>query len=971
MNNIRGWVGLSKTRGVTGWLADLSQPDRICHARILINETEVMVMPADRLREHLAERGMSNPNHGFEMPLPKGLSPDEIEAIVVEAVEDPSFRTKAKLGGSFRWSDKERTTSAPLMVNREGSERTGTSQSADRQSEIETLKAKNADLVRFLDNRREEVKTLKAQKQTAEKLTRQSDRLVRDAAAKMWGGYSETGRKTLLSIANSPATPGVSKAKANFALACHNADTGRIQMANRHMAQARRASTGFMRQLRPRLLEADLLMRIGDLETARQRLEEYHAYQPEDPNYRVALANLARLDGDMDGMRDVLNAMLAVAGLTPIAWDDPDAPFLSLRNAADPVPVEGGPRVSILMSSYNAADYLRFALGSMQAQTWRNIEILVTDDCSTDDSRAILRDIASKDPRVTIIENEENLGTYGNRNKMLARCTGTFVTVHDADDWSHPQMIERQVRHLLETPDIRINTTLMCRVSQDLSFQLRPSRNALEYCHMNYPGFMMRTDEVRELGGWDPIMANADAEFERRVKQVHGREAFAIIDCEVPYSFFLVHENSLTQQKTMNLRSLSFGSRSEYHRQSEHWLAARRAAAESSEDEVGPFVLDGRTDRQQPFPCPNSLMIPSLKREVQEFDVLILSDLFLLGGTRGCNLNYIRALNAMGKRVALFHWPRADLLFLPDVNAAYRDMKQQGLVDIVTWEDSIRADRVILHHPPAAAQALDSYPRIEAGRVSVLVNQLPFQTTERDQTFYDPLAVEGLLCQITGTDTVEWIAISPLTRDYLMEWAEDIRIRDDIWYPPYVAQPDFVTRSTAERLEAFRTGAPRAVRHTRDHWTKWPVSAAQIRAAYMTEAGLDMTVLGGGKAVGQCLGAVPEHWTVHAYDSISVPDLLNSGDVYLNFNNPIYIEEFGRNIMEAMAFGLPVIADAVFTRVFGDAILPVEDHQSAPVLDRLRRDPVLFEEQVARGHEFVARNCSDPAVRERMARFLD
>lgn len=801
-------------------------------------------------------------------------------------------------------------------------------------------------------------------------MSRGAGRVIHQAEEKMWGGYSEFGRRALLDLTMSEAILPENRAKACYALARQSADTGQVQTARRMMAQTRRYSTVFMRQLRPRLLESDLLMRCGDLDGAGRRLREYHEMSPAVPDYWIGLANLARLEGSQADMFTVLGDMMELSGLERIVCDDPEAPFLSLRTVTAPPPVEDGPRVSVLMSSYNSAETLHLAVGCMQAQSWRNLEIIVTDDCSTDDSRAILHAIARADPRVTVIENTETAGTYGNRNAMLARCTGDFVTVHDSDDWSHPQMIERQVRHLMETPDIRVNTTLMCRVLPNLDFKLRPSRNSLEYCHQNYPGFMFRREDVVALGGWDPIMANADAEFERRIKLVHGKVAFAVIDTEVPFSFFLMHENSLTQQKTMNLRSLTFGSRHEYHRQAEHWLQSQSAKAEGMGQGIDPLVLTGRSSPSAPFPAPNSLMIPALRREVREFDVLIMSDLFLQGGTRGCNINYVRALHAMGCRVGLFHWPRADLRFLNDIDGAYRDLCQEGLAEIVTWEDSLRAKRVIVHHPPIASHDLDSFPRIEAESAVVLVNQLPFQTTERDRTFYDPVDVTARLARILGVDAIEWLPISPLTRDYLLEWSSDIRVSDEIWYPPYVTDPALITRDTSARLAALRAGGPATVRHTRDHWTKWPASAAQTRAAYVLEGTAGFTVLGGSTTPERVLSGRPESWTVHDYDGISVPNLLNGGDVYLNFNEGSYIEEFGRNVMEAMAFGLPVIADAVFGRVFGDDILTVSDCDSQSAMDRLRAEPGLFEAQVARGQDFVHRNCGTDAVTMRMERFL-
>jgi glycosyltransferase involved in cell wall biosynthesis len=88
--------------------------------------------------------------------------------------------------------------------------------------------------------------------------------------------------------------------------------------------------------------------------------------------------------------------------------------------------------VSILMSSYNHASYLRLAIESALAQTDECVEVIICDDGSTDDSRSILRRYAS-DPRVTVIE-KPNGGQASGLNRAYAECRGDVVCLLDADD---------------------------------------------------------------------------------------------------------------------------------------------------------------------------------------------------------------------------------------------------------------------------------------------------------------------------------------------------------------------------------------------------------------------------------------------------------------------------------------------------------------------------------------------------------
>ena len=109
-------------------------------------------------------------------------------------------------------------------------------------------------------------------------------------------------------------------------------------------------------------------------------------------------------------------------------------------------------RVSVLIPVYNKAPFAKEAVESVLNGTFRDIEVVCVDDKSTDNSLAVLRSIA--DPRVRIIELQENLGPAGAANAGLDTCRGDYVVRLDADDIAVPDRLEKQVSFMDARPDI-------------------------------------------------------------------------------------------------------------------------------------------------------------------------------------------------------------------------------------------------------------------------------------------------------------------------------------------------------------------------------------------------------------------------------------------------------------------------------------------------------------------------------------
>ena len=92
------------------------------------------------------------------------------------------------------------------------------------------------------------------------------------------------------------------------------------------------------------------------------------------------------------------------------------------------------PLISIVMATYNGAIYLREQLDSVVNQTYRNLEILIQDDGSSDGTLDILKEYSSKDDRIKYSANEVNLGLIDNFYSLIQKCGGEFIAISDQDD---------------------------------------------------------------------------------------------------------------------------------------------------------------------------------------------------------------------------------------------------------------------------------------------------------------------------------------------------------------------------------------------------------------------------------------------------------------------------------------------------------------------------------------------------------
>jgi hypothetical protein len=111
------------------------------------------------------------------------------------------------------------------------------------------------------------------------------------------------------------------------------------------------------------------------------------------------------------------------------------------------------PSLTVIMPAYNSAHFVTAAVQSVLAQTHSDFEYLIVDDGSVDGTTKLLRDLASGDPRIHLIE-QENRGIVASVNRMIEIARAPFIARMDADDISLPERFARQLEYLGANPHI-------------------------------------------------------------------------------------------------------------------------------------------------------------------------------------------------------------------------------------------------------------------------------------------------------------------------------------------------------------------------------------------------------------------------------------------------------------------------------------------------------------------------------------
>ncbi|MBS4054015.1 MAG: glycosyltransferase [Thermaerobacter sp.] len=110
------------------------------------------------------------------------------------------------------------------------------------------------------------------------------------------------------------------------------------------------------------------------------------------------------------------------------------------------------PLVSVVVAAYNQESVVEASIKSILDQTYLNIEVIISDDCSNDRTALVINNSINSDKRVMFYRQESNVGITANYNFLVSKCNGKYIALFAGDDIMHPEKIERQVQ-LLEAND--------------------------------------------------------------------------------------------------------------------------------------------------------------------------------------------------------------------------------------------------------------------------------------------------------------------------------------------------------------------------------------------------------------------------------------------------------------------------------------------------------------------------------------
>lgn len=406
-----------------------------------------------------------------------------------------------------------------------------------------------------------------------------------------------------------------------------------------------------------------------------------------------------------------INRVMCHYTLSPLALvpqDAADSAFDGL-NRTGPLPVsqpqDQGAKVSVLLAVHNGAATIATALRSLQAQSWRNLEILVIDDASTDATADIVAGFVADDARVRLIRSGQNVGTYVAQNRGLETATGEYVTLLNAEGWAHPQRTETQVRFLVETPDVIGCTSEQVRLRGDL--HIRGWAGEGQFIFINAASLMFRRAPVQErFGGWDTVRISADSELIRRIRHKAGPAAIRDLATGP-----LTLQRDSSRDSAIGITGSLFGARREY-----------RDAQIAYHDAASDLKYDNDYDNdpaQRAFPAPAVMRGRNLAP--RHIPVVLGGDFRLWEGAAQTGLSACRFGEGYGVKTAIFEMLRYEpeleaTAIHPDLRAAL----MAGAGEVLTFGETVSCDLLLLTDPEVLRQEQRYLPRLTAAQIRVI-----------------------------------------------------------------------------------------------------------------------------------------------------------------------------------------------------------------------------------------------------------
>lgn len=201
---------------------------------------------------------------------------------------------------------------------------------------------------------------------------------------------------------------------------------------------------------------------------------------------------------------------------------------------------EKKPLVSIVATSYNFERYIPYFIESVLSQSYRNWELIVTDDCSADKSFEILKSYEKKDPRIRVFQNDRNRHVCHTINNSLEKASGDFVCFMSCDDAFLPEKLLHDVDFMENNPEVGVlygrlfqmdeNNSLVGEYSLSENFDRFSllKEMFLSGNKLLSPGMFVRKEIVDAVGSFHPFFRMTQ-DYEYHIRMLfHTRHAYSL-----------------------------------------------------------------------------------------------------------------------------------------------------------------------------------------------------------------------------------------------------------------------------------------------------------------------------------------------------------------------------------------------------------------------------------------------------------
>lgn len=524
----------------------------------------------------------------------------------------------------------------------------------------------------------------------------------------LWGGYSTPALEDLETVYQSEVNP----PDVRFFAAWHAARWF-YYVSNYEktleLAELVVSLDDYYKQDKPTaIMYAHSYIGLGKNHEARAICENFLDSHPTDSDMLLTMANVA---GSDENRLDIINRIYEPRELSLVRKRRSDLPLSFANITADAKPIESNEKVSVIMPIFNAEDKIEAAITSLLEQSWQNLEIIAVDDRSTDSTFEILKSIEAREPRVRAFRQEVNGGAYLARNRGLKEASGMYITTHDADDWSHPDKIATQVDLLQRKETVMGVCTHWTRALNNLQFTHNWSLNA-RLIHWNHSSFLFRKKVIEDIGPWDSVIVGGDTEFIWRVQAYYGNGAVVKYKPNIPFSFALDDDGSLTRMKSTHVNTIHHGLRHVYRSAARWWHKT------NSELKLEPC--------SRKFPAPKGM----LKRGDTQLECAVVFAANFSSDDIGSEVaREVEALLNDGKQVGLLHWPiyktkQADLCDM------FFELLMRDNVSAIVFGMEVTCQTLLLQSSALVSPMIERNPTITAKAISVLTGDKLTATQE-------------------------------------------------------------------------------------------------------------------------------------------------------------------------------------------------------------------------------------------------